>query len=199
MQRRQWRKIGNNWTKYRHGSWRKSETRKKWLKQQGIRAEKFILRHWRISVILTLSIRNPKAVSYSEVTLWKIIRIIRSIHWTRIVSVSNDSRNSHGHYLKAYRMFRTSNRRSLRLHSGQDGRRTNVIWKNPKAECPDIWTSLPKHKWPKSWSSMEDPVVPLERNLYGHPLAGLLWERPLWESSIEIWLGNGSELGMLVR
>ena len=35
----------------------------------------------------------------------------------------------------------------------------------------------PRHKWPKSWSSMEDPVVPLERNLYGHPLAGLLWER----------------------
>ena len=26
-------------------------------------------------------------------------------------------------------------------------------------------------------SSMEDPVVRLERNLYGHPLAGLLWER----------------------
>ena len=24
---------------------------------------------------------------------------------------------------------------------------------------------------------MEDPVVLLERNLYGHPLAGLLWER----------------------
>ena len=36
---------------------------------------------------------------------------------------------------------------------------------------------LPRHKWPKSWSSMEDLVVPLERNLYGHPLAGLLWER----------------------
>ena len=25
--------------------------------------------------------------------------------------------------------------------------------------------------------NMEDPVVPLERNLYGHPLARLLWER----------------------
>ena len=24
---------------------------------------------------------------------------------------------------------------------------------------------------------MEDPVVPLERNLYGHPLAGLSWVR----------------------
>ena len=29
----------------------------------------------------------------------------------------------------------------------------------------------------KSWSCMEDPVVPLERNLFGHPSAGLLWER----------------------
>ena len=48
--------------------------------------------------------------------------------------------------------------------------------KCPKSECPDIWIRLPKHKWPKSWSSMEDPVVPLERNLYGHPLAGLLWK-----------------------
>ena len=37
--------------------------------------------------------------------------------------------------------------------------------------------SLPKQKWPKSWPSMEEPVVPLERKLYGHPLPGLLWER----------------------
>ena len=47
----------------------------------------------------------------------------------------------------------------------------------PKSECPDIWIRQPRHKWPKSWSSMEDPIVPLERNKYGHPLAGLLWER----------------------
>ena len=40
-----------------------------------------------------------------------------------------------------------------------------------------ILDSPPKHKWPKSWSSMEDPVVPLERNLYGHLLAGRLQER----------------------
>ena len=61
---------------------------------------------------------------------------------------------------------------------------TQVQWKMlqkysniPKSDCPDIWIRLPRHKWPKSWSGMEDPVVPLERNLYGHPLAGLLWER----------------------
>ena len=43
------------------------------------------------------------------------------------------------------------------------------LLKIPKSECPDIWIRLPRHKWQKSWSSMEDPVVPLERNLYGHP------------------------------
>ena len=49
--------------------------------------------------------------------------------------------------------------------------------KIPKSECPDIWIRLPRPKGPKSGSSVEDPVVPLERNLHGHPLAGLLWER----------------------
>ena len=34
---------------------------------------------------------------------------------------------------------------------------------------------------------MEDPVVPLERNLYGHPLAGLLWERQFEK----VLVGNG--------
>ena len=46
-----------------------------------------------------------------------------------------------------------------------------------KSEGPDIWVRLPRHKWPKSWSNMEDPVVPLERTLYGHPLAGPLWKK----------------------
>ena len=47
------------------------------------------------------------------------------------------------------------------------------LLKIPKSECADIWIRQPKHKRPKSWSSMEDPVVPLDRNLYGHPLAEL--------------------------
>ena len=33
------------------------------------------------------------------------------------------------------------------------------LLKIPKSDCPDIWIRLPRHKWPKSWSSMEDPVV----------------------------------------
>ena len=40
---------------------------------------------------------------------------------------------------------------------------------------------------------MEDPVVPLERNLYGHPLAGLLWERQFEKNPVETWLGENWE------
>ena len=57
----------------------------------------------------------------------------------------------------------------------------STLFKIPKSEWPDFWIRVPKHKWPKSWSSIEDPDVPLERNLYGHPLAGLFreghWEK----------------------
>ena len=62
------------------------------------------------------------------------------------------------------------------LISRKNGRCTKFL-KIPKSEFPDIWIRLSRHKWSKSWCSMEDPVVPLERNLYGHPLAGLLWEK----------------------
>ena len=71
--------------------------------------------------------------------------------------------------------------------------------KIPKSECPDIWIRLPRHKWPKSWSSMEDPVVPLERNLYGHPLAGLLWESQFEKILLKYGREKGFQLGMLFR
>ena len=65
------------------------------------------------------------------------------------------------------------------------------LLKIPKSECPDIWIRLPRHKWDKSWSSMENPVVPLERNLsagsqrkrkFEQFLLEMGWEKvPNWE------------------
>ena len=60
------------------------------------------------------------------------------------------------------------------------------LLKIPKSECPDIWIRLPKHKWPKWWEYIEDLFVPLEQNLYGHPLAGLLWERQFEKALMEL-------------
>ena len=65
------------------------------------------------------------------------------------------------------------------------------LLKIPTSECPEIWIRLPQHKYPKSLSSIEDPMVPLEQNLYGHPLAGFLWDR-LFD---EVLLGLGWKKG----
>ena len=52
QQRQQWRNNGRNWKRFRRGTWRKSEVKKKtWSMKQGRRAHKFILPHWWTSVI----------------------------------------------------------------------------------------------------------------------------------------------------
>ena len=55
-----------------------------------------------------------------------------------------------------------------------------------KSECFDVWIRLPRHKWTKSLWKSKDPVIHLERNLYGHPLAGLLWERQFEDALLEL-------------
>ena len=42
----------------------------------------------------------------------------------------------------------------------------------------ETWINLPKERQPPEWRSrFREPVVKLERNLYGHKLAGFFWER----------------------
>ena len=106
---------------------------------------------------------------YCERWFW----ILCSIHWTKIISLSNDGSKSHGYHFQIAGLRWTSSRCSICLYPGENGRCSQIIENSKNRICPDIWIRLPRHKWPKSWSSLEDPVVPLERNLYGHHLAGL--------------------------
>ena len=68
----------------------------------------------------------------------------------------------------------------------------------PRSECPEVRICLPRREWPKSWSNIEDLVVLLERYLYGHPLAGLLWERQFEGVLFGLGWGKSTELGMSV-
>ena len=81
----------------------------------------------------------------------------------------------------------TSDESKNLLHVMEDAPKLSKI---PKSECPDIWIRLPKHKWTKSWFSMEDPVVLLERNFYDHPLAGLVcndsWRKFCWNTVVAV-------------
>ena len=45
--KQRWTRNGKNWRKFRRGTWRKSEVRKKWSMKQGCRALQFILHHLR--------------------------------------------------------------------------------------------------------------------------------------------------------
>ena len=44
---------------------------------------------------------------------------------------------------------------------------------------PKIWLRSPKATRPLNWESIDCAVVPLERSLHGHPVAGLLWEESI--------------------
>ena len=50
------------------------------------------------------------------------------------------------------------------------------LWGNPNV-VTETWISLPPHKRTNFWDKSHDPACPLLLNLYGHPLAGLLWEK----------------------
>ena len=45
----------------------------------------------------------------------------------------------------------------------------------PECKGVETWISLPRDPRPAWWDKCEDPVCRLRVNLYGHPLAGLLW------------------------
>ena len=175
-------KEWENWRKFRRGTWRKSETNQRWSMKQGRRAQKFMLPHWWTSVIQRLPNWRQKYKKYKG----------RSVFPGDIVKYDSGSdavfteQGSSASQMTAAKVMDIISRLP-----GCAGEAADVVsaytqvkmeeapklLKIPKSECPDIWIRLPRHKWPKSWPSMEDPVVPLERNLYGHPLAGLLWER----------------------
>ena len=78
---------------------------------------------------------------------------------------------------------------------------TNVIENSKIGVSRHLDSSTDDTNGPNSWSSMEDPVVSSwKRILYGHPLAGLLWERQfekilLWEHGWE----KIPKLGVLIN
>ena len=93
----------------------------------------------------------------------------------RTVRAGRSPKNTSDHFQIAGLRW-TSSRRSIGLYPSENGRCSQNYWKFQNRSV-QTFGFVYHDKWPKSWSSMEDPVVPLQRNLYGHPLAGLLWER----------------------
>ena len=62
---------------------------------------------------------------------------------------------------------------------GNDGATSDAVGAYTQVELggPVTWISLPRSRRPASWNKCEEPVCILRLNLYGHPLAGLYWEK----------------------
>ena len=123
-------------------------------------------------------------------------RVLRSIHWTRIISISNDSRQDHWYHLQIARLRWTSSRRSISFYPSKHGRCSQIV-ENSKIGVSRpfgfVYHDTNGHNHDPVWKTQS---FPLERNLYGHPLAGLLWERQFGENPIAVRLGENSKFGM---
>ena len=69
----------------------------------------------------------------------------------------------------------------------------------PVTECPQVWIRLPRTRRPESWHTIQDPVVPLEANLRGHPFAGLLLGPEVGTDAAAERLGENGRMGKFVR
>ena len=99
-----------------------------------------------------------KVQRLSRIPRWhwpRWFRIIRCIYWTKIIRITDESRKSHGHYIKTSGIRPTSSWYSIHL-SQIKMEDSSMLLKIPKSDCTGSWILLSKHKWSQSWSSMED-------------------------------------------
>ena len=74
--------------------------------------------------------KTPKIQGSSCTPRWyckRWFRILRNIHWTRIFSISDDSRQNHGYHLQIARLRWTSSWRSMSLFPSKNGRCSQII------------------------------------------------------------------------
>ena len=115
--------------------------------------------------------------------------IVKDASGSYAVSITNDGCISNGYCIKITRMRRTSSRRKIVLHPGQNGRCT-IIVPNSEVRMSRYLDTSTKTQVAKIMV-LEDPVVPLERNLYGHPSGRTFWERQFEK---DLWKHGGEKV-----
>ena len=57
------------------------------------------------------------------------------------------------------------------------GRDVEQAYLQAEMEGPPVYISLPRELWTDKMKAMRDPVVRLEKALYGHKHSGVFWQR----------------------
>ena len=160
----------------------KSKTNQRWSMKQRRKPQKFILPHWWTSVIWRMptwrqSTKNTKVELYSEAKKWKMIQGLYAVFTEQGSSVSQ---------MTAAKIMDIISRLPGTARRTADAVSAKTQFKMER--CSQIFDNsqigMSRHLDPSTTTEtakimvrMEDTVVPLERNLYGHPLTGLSWEK----------------------
>ena len=78
---------------------------------------------------------------YCERRFW----VLRSIHGTWIISISNDSRQNHGYHLQITSLRWTSSRRSISLNPSENGRCSQIVQNSKLGMSRHLETSTTKN------------------------------------------------------
>ena len=204
QQKQWWIKNGRNLKRILAWDLTKSQKQiwgDRWSKDEG-RKSSFCLINGHLSFekcwIGGKSTKNTKV----RVVLWGDIvggdsRVLCSVHWTRIISITNNGRKSHGYHIQIARVRRTISGRSICLYPGDNGRCFKII-ENSKVRmsryldtCTEAQVAKimvqygrsSRSSWTKSvWSS------------FGRTIVG----KAIWESSFGTRSGKRFELGMFI-
>ena len=122
--------------------------------------------------------------------------ILCSIHWTRIISITNDGSKSHGYHLQTAWLRKTSSWRSICLYPGKSGGCTQIV------ENSQIGVS--SHMDSSTTTQMAKIMVQYGRHksfLLNEICTVILWQdyfgKAIWENPIGIQLGESFQLRML--
>jgi hypothetical protein len=77
---------------------------------------------------------------------------------------------------------------ALARFDGNDGEDSDAMGAYTQAEHAgeETWVHIPRDRWPAHWhGKYTRPVCRLRLNLYGHPLAGLFWEKHCRKALLE--------------
>ena len=180
-----------NRRKFRRGTWRKSEVRKRRSMKQGRRTQKFILPHWWTSVIWRMpnwrqSTKNSKVELYSEATLWKMLLDLMQYlpnkdhqhhKWRQQRSWISypDCQDAQDKQLMQYLLENSQIGMSRHLDSSTTTQMAQIMVQYGRPS---------RSSWAKS-----------VRSSFGRTVI----RKAVWENPIEARLGKGFELIMLIR
>ena len=125
QQKQQWIKNERNLKRFGRGTWQKVRSKSEVIDEATTKGSKVHVAALMSFEECRIGDKTPK-IQWSSCTskrhCERWFRVLCSIHWTRIFSISNDGSKSHGYHLQTAGLRRTSSGRSICWNPGPNGR-----------------------------------------------------------------------------